>query len=397
MAPRRAHPGRCRWGLRDWQLLEELFHQAIELPPDKRQGFLDQECEDPEVRARVEELLSAEDGSDSFIAGTIDGVISDPSFARRLDAAQSSAGAAPSSTLGPGELVGQYRLVGELGRGGMGIVYEAERVDTYDQRVAIKIVQEILPGTIDRFQVERQILADLVHPNIARLLDGGTTAGGLHYLVMELVEGVPVDRYCDDNALGLRERLRLFLSICSAVSFAHHNLVVHRDLKPSNILVTPDGQPKLLDFGIARLLDPGGLQADATVAFGRLLTPDFASPEQVRGRAGHHGHRCLLARNPALSAHLWPQALSRGDRQPDRYRTCRLRADTCRAQPTFGQAGASQGCRRSRLGHLESPGEGPGSPVRIGIWTHGRSPTPSEVRADSGTSSEPDLPAGTGG
>ena len=267
----------------NWQLLEELFHQAIELPPDKRQGFLDQECEDPEVRARVEELLSAEDGSDSFIAGTIDGVISDPSFARRLDAAQSSASAAPSSTLGPGELVGQYRLVGELGRGGMGIVYEAERVDTYDQRVAIKIVQEILPGTIDRFQVERQILADLVHPNIARLLDGGTTAGGLHYLVMELVEGVPVDRYCDENALGLRERLNLFLSICSAVSFAHHNLVVHRDLKPSNILVTPDGQPKLLDFGIARLLDPGGLQADVTVAFGRLLTPDFASPEQVRG------------------------------------------------------------------------------------------------------------------
>jgi tetratricopeptide (TPR) repeat protein len=267
----------------NWQLLEDLFHQAIALPPEKRRGFLDRECEDPQVRARVEELLSAEDGSDSFIAGTIDGVISDPSFARRLDPAESSAGAATDSTLGPGELVGQYRLVGELGRGGMGIVYKAERVDTYDQRVAVKIVQEVLPGSIDRFQVERQILADLVHPNIARLLDGGTTAGGLHYLVMELVEGVPVDRYCDDNALGLRERLRLFMSICSAVSFAHQNLVVHRDLKPSNILVTPDGQPKLLDFGIARLLDPGGLQADATVAFGRLLTPDFASPEQVRG------------------------------------------------------------------------------------------------------------------
>lgn len=266
-----------------WKLLEELFHQAMALPPDQRQGFLEHECEDPELRARVEELVRAEDGSDSFIAGTIDGVISDPSFARRMDPAESGAGAATASTLGPGELVGQYRLVGELGRGGMGIVYEAERVDTYDQRVAIKIVQEAVPGTIDRFHMERQILADLVHPNIARLLDGGTTSGGLHYLVMELVEGVPVDKYCDDNGLGLRQRLQLFMSICSAVSFAQTNLVVHRDLKPSNILVTADGQPKLLDFGIARLLDPGGLQSDVTVAFGRLLTPDFASPEQVRG------------------------------------------------------------------------------------------------------------------
>ena len=266
-----------------WKLLEELFHLAVALPPDQRQGFLEHECEDPELRARVEELLRAEDGSDSFIAGTIDGVISDPSFARRLDRAPSATGPVPPSKLGPGELVGQYRLVGELGRGGMGIVYEAERVDTYDQRVAIKIVQEAVPGTIDRFHVERQILADLVHPNIARLLDGGTTAGGLHYLVMELVEGAPVHKYCDDNGLGLRQRLQLFMSICSAVSFAHANLVVHRDLKPSNILVTAEGQPKLLDFGIARLLDTGGQQTDVTVAFGRLLTPDFASPEQVRG------------------------------------------------------------------------------------------------------------------
>jgi serine/threonine-protein kinase len=266
-----------------WRLLEELFHQASALPPAERQSFLERECEDPEIRSRVEELLSHEEDSDKVIAGAIDGVMSDPSFARRLDLSRTDPKPTPSSTLGPGELIGQYRLIGELGRGGMGVVYEAERVDTYDQRVAVKVVQEAVPGTIDRFQVERQILADLVHPNIARLLDGGTTAGGLHYLVMELVEGVPVDKYCDDNGLGLRERLSLFMSICSAVSFAHTNLVVHRDLKPSNILVTAEGDPKLLDFGIARLLDPGGLQTDATVAFGRLLTPDYASPEQVRG------------------------------------------------------------------------------------------------------------------
>ncbi|MEJ2086008.1 MAG: serine/threonine-protein kinase [Acidobacteriota bacterium] len=240
---------------------------------------MDRECTDPALRAQVEKLLRYEPKSDQAIARAIGSVISDPSLGEQLGATMLS----EPAVLGGGETIGGYRLIGALGQGGMGLVYEAERIDSYDQRVAIKIVREMLPGSVEKFQQERQILADLVHPNIARLLDGGTTPRGLPYLVMELVDGAPIDQYCTDKNLSLVERLELFLEVCSAVSFAHRNLVVHRDLKPSNILVTSDAAVKLLDFGIARLLDPGGVQGDVTRDFGRLLTPNFASPEQVRG------------------------------------------------------------------------------------------------------------------
>ncbi|HEY3586917.1 MAG TPA: serine/threonine-protein kinase [Myxococcaceae bacterium] len=182
--------------------------------------------------------------------------------------------------------IGPYKLIRELGRGGMGTVWLAARADEqFEKRVALKVVRASDSEEVLRFfRRERQILAGLEHPNIARLLDGGTTDDGLPYFVMEHVEGVPIDRYCDEHKLSVPERLRLFEGVCSAVQHAHRSLVVHRDLKPGNILVTDEGIPKLLDFGIAKLLNPGvagGGSAETVVA----MTPDYASPEQVRGRA----------------------------------------------------------------------------------------------------------------
>jgi eukaryotic-like serine/threonine-protein kinase len=182
--------------------------------------------------------------------------------------------------------IGPYKLIRELGRGGMGTVWLAARADEqFEKRVALKVVRASDSEEVLRyFRRERQILAGLEHPNIARLLDGGTTDDGLPYFVMEHVEGVPIDRYCDERKLPVPERLRLFEAVCSAVQHAHRSLVVHRDLKPSNILVTSEGIPKLLDFGIAKLLNPGvagGLSQDTVLA----MTPEYASPEQVRGRA----------------------------------------------------------------------------------------------------------------
>ena len=184
----------------------------------------------------------------------------------------------------PGTLLGgRYRIIGLLGRGGMGEVYRAIRADgQYTKEVAIKLVR----GGFDsasvqqHFRNERQILASLDHPNIGRLLDGGTTDDGLPYLVMELIEGVRIDDYCDDHKLSITERLRLFRQVCAAVQYAHQRLVIHRDIKPGNILVTKEGVPKLLDFGIAKILDPAvGSQATAI----NPMTPEYASPEQVRG------------------------------------------------------------------------------------------------------------------
>jgi serine/threonine protein kinase/tetratricopeptide (TPR) repeat protein len=187
--------------------------------------------------------------------------------------------------LPPGLRIGPYAIERELGQGGMGTVYLATRADqAYEKKVAIKVTRGTLgsPDALERFRGERQILAHLEHQNIARLLDGGTTADGLPYLVMEYIEGKPLHAYCDDERLSTAARLRLFLQVCSAVEYAHHNLVVHRDLKPGNILVTADGVPRLLDFGIAKLIDPEA-GAEATRATALALTPWYASPEQVKG------------------------------------------------------------------------------------------------------------------
>jgi tetratricopeptide (TPR) repeat protein/predicted Ser/Thr protein kinase len=246
--------------------IEEAFEQALEQDVMARSQFLEAIREaNPQVAAEVEQLLRAHDRS----AGILDGV------GRK----------APRM---PERRIGTYRVVTELGRGGMGVVYLAERDDgQFRRRVAVKI----LSGGPDaeelrqRFQAERQILATLDHPNIAQLIDGGVTDEGLPYLVMEYVDGLPITDYCDRNRLGVRDRLRLFIDVCAAVHHAHRNLIIHRDLKPSNVLVTHDGQVKLLDFGIAKLLNPGlsAIAAPVTRQSERILTPEYASPEQLRG------------------------------------------------------------------------------------------------------------------
>ena len=187
----------------------------------------------------------------------------------------------------PGRRIGPYRILREIGHGGMGTVYLAERADgQYRKRVAIKLVNPHL-GTAEilrRFRNERQVLAALDHPNIARLLDGGTTEDGRPYLVMEYVEGVAIDTWCDSRKLAVRDRLKLFRKVCAAVQYAHDQQVIHRDIKPGNILVTTDGTPKLLDFGIAKVLNRelSAETLETTIGSGPM-TPEYASPEQVRG------------------------------------------------------------------------------------------------------------------
>jgi serine/threonine protein kinase len=259
-----------------WGQLKELFRVAIEHEPLQRAAYLDQACaDDPALRAEIESLLASHDDAEAFIET--------PAFASTLkEIIESTAGQVE------GRRIGSYQLIREIGRGGMGTVYLARRADEqYEKLVALKVVRRGMDteDIVRRFRNERQILASLDHPNIARLLDGGMTDDGLPYLVMEYVEGTPVGDYCDRHHLTTNERLQLFRTICAAVQHAHQNLVVHRDLKPSNILVTPDGTPKLLDFGIAKVLTPelSALMIEHTRTEFRVLTPDCASPEQVRG------------------------------------------------------------------------------------------------------------------
>ena len=242
----------------------DLFDAALEVDERERSAFLDRECGDLQVRARVEALLRAH-------AVATDGFLARPA----VEVAQAEIGR-------PGRRLGAYELTRELGRGGMGVVYLAVRADdTYHKAVAVKLVSAPLgdEDAIRRFRRERQILAELEHPYIARLLDGGTTEEGLPYLVMEYVDGVAITEY--SRTLAIDERLRLFTRVCEAVQFAHTRLVVHRDLKPQNILITSDGTPRLLDFGIATLLDDDGTSSTRTNVF--ALTPQYASPEQARG------------------------------------------------------------------------------------------------------------------
>ncbi len=263
-----------------WRRLEELFMAAEGRPRSEREAFLAGACAgDDDLRAGVEELLAAGEGSEARIERAIRGTF------------ELAAGAGEASSANP-DRIGPYRILRELGRGGMGTVYLAERDDEhYRQRVAVKVVRRG-PDSDElrrRLRQERQILANLDHPHIARLLDGGNTGDGTPYFVAEYVEGEPIDRYCDRRGLSVSERLELFREVCTAVQYAHRNLVIHRDLKPSNLLVTAEGSPKLLDFGIAKLLDPETLDAEtphavATVTGLSRLTPEYASPEQVRGR-----------------------------------------------------------------------------------------------------------------
>lgn len=257
-----------------WRAVKELFDAALDEDPAARPSFLEEACADPTLRAEVQSLLDAHEGE-----GPVD---------RAMDALSSLHKSDDEADL-RGRRIGPYELVRELGRGGMSRVFLARRADgRFEQEVAVKLLATDVPtqDVRERFVAERQILASLEHPNIARLLDGGVSDGGQPYFVMEVVEGDPIDEYCETHSLPLRDCLSLVLDVCAAVQYAHQSLIVHRDLKPSNILVTESGQVKLLDFGIAKLLAPDALlggDAPHTRTGFFPMTPEYASPEQVRG------------------------------------------------------------------------------------------------------------------
>lgn len=310
-----------------WQQVKAVLQSALERPAAARGAFLNQACDgDATLRAEVESLLAASDEAGEFL--------NQPALEQDLP---------------PGTRLGPWRLAEPLGRGGMGAVYRAVRDDDqYQQEGAIKLVKRGMDTdeVLARFRYERQILAFLNHPNIARILDGGAAPDGRPYLVMELVEGVPITDYCTSHALTVEERIALFRSVCAAVEYAHRNLIVHRDLKPGNILITPSGEPKLLDFGIAKILLPSLPQLRGTTGFGeRLLTPDYASPEQVRGQPvststdvyslGAVLYELLTGKPPHHFEALTPAAIERAvcETEPSRpsaaapARAARLRGD----------------------------------------------------------------------
>lgn len=257
-----------------WRLIDELFHEAVDLAPIERGDFLEGACGgDVSLRAEIEKLIDGSDRAGTFIEAS-------PLHDTTIALSESE-----TEPL-PGLRLGAYKVIREIGRGGMGTVYLAARADEeFRKRVAIKLVTAGFDHEtiIQRFRNERQILAGLDHPNIARLLDGGTTESGAPYFVMEYIEGQTIREYCDTHRLTTIERLKLFRTVCSAVHFAHQNLIVHRDIKPANILVTSDGTAKLLDFGVAKLLSPIAQAGDITEVNSRMMTPEYASPEQARG------------------------------------------------------------------------------------------------------------------
>jgi serine/threonine protein kinase len=260
-----------------WQQIKAVLAQALELEQSRRDEYLAQACgSDRLLREEVERLLLAD-----AMAG--ERFLEDSALA-----AEGPLNAEDVADPWVGRRVGSYQIVDALGSGGMGEVFRAVRADDqYRSHVAIKVVRaEHGSGlVIGRFKTERQILADLDHPNIARLIDGGTTSDGMPYFVMELIDGNPIDRYCESRHLSVGERLMLFTAVCAAVQYAHQRLIVHRDLKPTNILVTDAGVPKLLDFGIAKILSPdeGAGPREQTMANAGFLTPRYASPEQIKG------------------------------------------------------------------------------------------------------------------
>ena len=263
-----------------WERIDRIFAEALERPERERERFVAEASGgDESVVREVRALLESHEEA-PLILGESATAYAEPLLDRM---------SADWEEEGPtGRRIGPYRILREIGRGGMGTVYLAERDDQFRRQVALKLVKRGMDTeeVLLRFRYERQILAALEHPNIARLYDGGMAEDGLPYLVMEYVEGSPITAYCEERGLGIEPRLGLFRTVCRAVQFAHQNLVVHRDVKPSNILVTEDGTPKLLDFGIAKLLgaDPAQ-EAPHTRTGVRILTPEYAAPEQIRGGA----------------------------------------------------------------------------------------------------------------
>ncbi len=255
-----------------WTEIERLFHEAVELDAADLEPFLLSATEREDIRAEVRSLVEAA-AEETLLERAV----------REAEPWSDESGGRQRI----GQTLGDYHLLDVLGRGGMGTVYLAERVgQEFEQKVAVKVARRGMPGAQmqARFLAERRILASLHHPHIAQLLDGGTSPEGQPYLVMEYLEGEPIDRYCARQRLGMRERITLFLEVCDAVQYAHEKLVIHRDIKPNNVFIV-SGSPKLLDFGIAKLLDPEAAHVlgPETVLAGRPLTPAYASPEQIRG------------------------------------------------------------------------------------------------------------------
>jgi eukaryotic-like serine/threonine-protein kinase len=245
----------------DWQKIKEVFNQTLDLPQDKRETFLANL--DTSIRNEVLELIKSSEQAENFIN---EPAAVDFNFGQELAV---------------GTVIDNYRIIKSIGFGGMGAVYLAERTDL-GQKVAVKLIKRGMDTreVLKRFNLERQILSRLNHPNIAGLLDAGSTEDGLPYFVMEYIEGETIIKFCDSHQFDINERLELFQKACSAISYAHANLIVHRDIKPSNIIVTADGTPKLLDFGIAKLLDN---ETENTATQARIFTPEYASPEQIKG------------------------------------------------------------------------------------------------------------------
>jgi len=326
-----------------WQRLKELLADTLERPPRERRHFVAQACpDDAALRAELESLVAAAEGT---------GPLDQSPAAGLLDALSAEAAAAPHDA--SGQRLGDYRLIALIARGGMGEVYRAERADgQYEQQVAVKIVREGADTRflLDRFHAERRILATLDHPNLAKLLDAGVSPEGAHYVVMDLVDGgLPIDAYCTEHALPLADRLRLFRSLCQVVDYAHRQGVVHRDLKPGNILVGRDGVVKLVDFGIAKRLDPAG---DRTATAMRALTPQYASPEQVRGEP-------VTAASDIYSLgvvlyRLLTQASPYGRATDDNYALTRAICDTEPPPPSRALDDAPRTRRRQLEGDLDA-------------------------------------------
>ena len=321
-----------------WSEVKEKLQIALEMEPAEQSAYLEAlEATDPEMRREVESLLASHDqAGDTFLN------------APALEFAETDLNSHRSAMIG--RRVGAYRIVDWIGAGGMGEVYSAARADEqYQKKVALKLVRA---GTnfafvIGRFKNERQILAQLDHPNIARLFDGGTTEDGAPYFVMELIEGLPIDEYCDAHRLSIDDRLALFRQVCSAVQYAHQLLIIHRDIKPGNILVTAEGAPKLLDFGIAKILGAGaeGQEADATQTAFAALTPGYASPEQVMGKPittasdvyslGVVLYELLTGRRPYRISSRSPQEIARAvcETEPEKPSTAVSRQERPDGEP----------------------------------------------------------------
>lgn len=302
--------------------MKTVLSEALDLETGRRRQFLDSACaDDADLRAEVDLLLAHQVDSEN------DAIEECAADAARFRLAQ--------DVTRIGSRIGAYKIVREIGHGGMGTVYLGERDDKqYRQQVAIKLINPGLGGeTIRRrFHNEMQILADLNHPNIARLFDGGQTPDGVPYLVMEYVEGSPINHYCNDRNLSTEQRLKLFCTVCDAVQYAHQHLVIHRDIKPGNILVTSEGLPKLVDFGIAKLLHNGKSIPDATATVMPFMTPQYASPEQVYGLSATTAtdiyslgvvlYELLTGRSPYRLKSRVPHELAQAilDQEPQRQR-----------------------------------------------------------------------------